>query len=182
MPCVRLRLSIHRQPRISNRIIYVSGRQGTVQTENSSFDLASSFFPAAKYLKQGDKIGWGILFPEGDDAVIGEKKEQLIICYLTVNRTVGYVRVLFQPVGGLYPVVIAPPNGKELLSLAKYLCFVSVNRIQMDFTATRISTEDFTSEQVKTILADARQQIEEENSSIHGTREILGEKFRFAIL
>jgi hypothetical protein len=33
----------------------------------------------------------------------------------------------------------------------------------MDFTATRISTDDFTPEQVKTILADARQQIEIED-------------------
>ena len=33
----------------------------------------------------------------------------------------------------------------------------------MDFTATRIATDDFTPEQVKAILADARQQIEAEN-------------------
>ena len=68
-------------------------------------------FLAAKFLKQGDKIGWGILFPPEEDSLVGKNKEQLIICYLTVNRTVGYVRVLYQPVGGLYPVVIAPPNG-----------------------------------------------------------------------
>ncbi len=30
----------------------------------------------------------------------------------------------------------------------------------MDFTATRISTEDFTPEQVQSMIADARQQIE----------------------
>ena len=71
---------------------------------------------AAKYLKQGDKIGWGVLFPQDEDGLIGKNKEQLIICYLTVNRTVGYVRVLYQPVGGLYPVVIAPPNGMSIES------------------------------------------------------------------
>ncbi len=32
----------------------------------------------------------------------------------------------------------------------------------MDFSATRISTQDFTPEQIKSILADAKQQIEEE--------------------
>lgn len=106
---------------------------------------------AAKYLKQGDKIGWGILFPSDEDTIIGKNKEKLIICYLTVNRTVGYVRVLYQPVGGFYPVVIAPPN---------------VNRIKMDFSATRISTQDFTPEQIQTILADAKQQIEEEQRPI----------------
>jgi hypothetical protein len=70
-----------------------------------------SLYSAAKYLKQGDKIGWGVLFPEDEDNTVGKNNEQLIICYLTVNRTVGYVRVLYQPVGGLYPVIIAPPNG-----------------------------------------------------------------------
>ena len=75
------------------------------------FPLPSSPFAAAKYLKQGDKIGWGILFPPDEDSSTGKSKDQLIICYLTVNRAVGYVRVLYQPVGGLYPVVIAPPNG-----------------------------------------------------------------------
>lgn len=37
-----------------------------------------------------------------------------------------------------------------------------VNRIKMDFTATRISTQDFTPEQIRTILADAKKQIEDE--------------------
>ncbi len=37
-----------------------------------------------------------------------------------------------------------------------------VNRIKMDFTATRIATDDFTPDQVKAILADARQLIEAE--------------------
>lgn len=32
----------------------------------------------------------------------------------------------------------------------------------MDFTGTRISTEDFTPEQVQSIIAEARQQIEAE--------------------
>ncbi|CAF1377156.1 unnamed protein product, partial [Didymodactylos carnosus] len=100
---------------------------------------------AAKYIKQGDRLGWGIMYP---DETIAKEEEQLVICYLTVNRNVGYVRVLFQPPGGLYPVVIAPPN---------------VTRIKMDFSGTRISTQDFTDEQVKSIISDARRQIEEEH-------------------
>lgn len=32
----------------------------------------------------------------------------------------------------------------------------------MDFSATRISTQDFTPEQIKSIIADAKQHIEEE--------------------
>ena len=35
----------------------------------------------------------------------------------------------------------------------------------MDFSATRISTDDFTPEQVKSIIADARYQIAEEEPS-----------------
>jgi hypothetical protein len=78
-------------------------------------------------LKQGDKIGWGVLFPEGEDGLIGANNEQLIICYLTINRIVGYVRVLFQPIGGLYPVVIAPPNGIEFIRFSdgNYFCIFS---------------------------------------------------------
>ncbi|UJR28669.1 hypothetical protein I4U23_009898 [Adineta vaga] len=116
---------------------------------------------AAKYLKQGDKIGWGVLFPQDEDSKVGKNNEQLIICYLTVNRTVGYVRVLYQPVGGLYPVVIAPPN---------------VNRIKMDFSATRISTQDFTPEQIKTILSDAKQQIEAEQLPTKNSQSTTGKK------
>lgn len=80
-------------------------------------------------MKQGDKIGWGVLFPQDEEGKAGKNNEQLIICYLTVNRTVGYVRVLYQPVGGLYPVVIAPPNGKarrDLLSPPPMSRFSSV--------------------------------------------------------
>ncbi|CAF1096486.1 unnamed protein product [Adineta steineri] len=106
---------------------------------------------AAKYLNQGDKIGWSILFPE-------EENEQLIICYLTINDTVGYARVLYQPIGGFYPVVIAPPN---------------VNRIQINFSATKILSEDFTSEQIKTLVMNARHQIEEEQE-LQLTKRLMG--------
>jgi hypothetical protein len=61
--------------------------------------------------------------------LVGKNKEQLIICYLTVNRTVGYVRVLYQPVGGLYPVVIAPPNGilfNRILLIFSFIFFFFV--------------------------------------------------------
>jgi hypothetical protein len=36
----------------------------------------------------------------------------------------------------------------------------------MDFSATRISTQDFTPEQIKSILTDAKQQIEIEQHSV----------------
>lgn len=40
----------------------------------------------------------------------------------------------------------------------------------MDFSATRISTQDFTPEQIQTILADAKQQIELEQRSFKSKR------------
>lgn len=39
----------------------------------------------------------------------------------------------------------------------------------MDFSAMRISTEDFTPEKVKQTLADARAKIAQEDPSINGT-------------
>ncbi len=64
-------------------------------------------------IKQNDRIGWGIIYSENEK--LADDQEQLVICYLTINRRVSYLRVLFQPPGGFYPVVIAPPNGKVLL-------------------------------------------------------------------
>ena len=63
---------------------------------------------AMSAVKQNDRVGWGIFYP---DENVDKDEEQIIICYLTINRQVNYLRVLFQPPGGFYPVVIAPPNG-----------------------------------------------------------------------
>ena len=40
---------------------------------------------------------------------------------------------------------------------------VQVNRIKMDFTASRVKNEDFVSDQIKSILLDASKQLEAEN-------------------
>ena len=60
--------------------------------------------------EKNDRLGWGIFYPDENAA---QDEEQLVICYLTINRQVSYLRVLFQPPGGFYPVVIAPPNSKN---------------------------------------------------------------------
>ncbi len=57
-------------------------------------------------------MGWGILYP--DDST-HQDEEQLVICYLTINRDVALTRVLYQPPGGFYPVVLMPPGGILLL-------------------------------------------------------------------
>ena len=41
-----------------------------------------------------------------------------------------------------------------------------VTKIKLDFSATRVSTQDFTSEQVKQIIEESRKQIENEQKLI----------------
>ena len=65
-------------------------------------------------VKKNDRIGWGIFYV---DENLCKDDEQLIICFLTINRNVVYLRILHQPPGGFYPVVVAPPNGKHLKAL-----------------------------------------------------------------
>ena len=99
-------------------------------------------------VKKSDRLGWGVFYVLGEEsAPSGSKEDQLIVCFLTINRQVVYLRVLQQPPGGFYPVVIAPPN---------------VRRIKVDFGATRVCTEDFAHEQIKSIVLDANRQIEKE--------------------
>jgi hypothetical protein len=99
---------------------------------------------AMQAVKKNDRLGWGIFYADADAP---KDEEQLMICFLTINRQVVYLRVLYQPPGGFYPVVIAPPN---------------VHRVKMDLSATRVSTEDFAGDQIKSIILDANKQIERE--------------------
>ena len=99
-------------------------------------------------VKRNDRLGWGIY---NAGRLESNDKEHLMICFLTINRQVAYIRVLFQPPGGFYPVIIVPPN---------------VFRIKMDSIANRVNTEDFGAEQIKIVLLDAYKQIESEKSLI----------------
>lgn len=71
-------------------------------------------------MKQGDKIGWGIIFPPVSDSEHEKEQEELLICYLTINRSVNYYRVLRPVVGGFYPVIVAPPNGSLFVTFDIY--------------------------------------------------------------
>jgi len=53
-------------------------------------------------------MGWGLLYP---DDTKHHDAEQLVICYLTINRSVSLTRVMYQPPGGFYPVILLPPGG-----------------------------------------------------------------------
>ena len=117
-------------------------------------------------VKKNDRLGWGVFYVDENDDIehslekpfksstttaTPSGKEQLVICFLTINRQVVYLRVLFQPPGNFYPVVIAPPN---------------VYRIKMDFLASRVSTQDFVGDQIRSIIMDARKQIDMEHRLI----------------
>lgn len=41
-----------------------------------------------------------------------DKELQLVLCYVTVNATIVYAEVMYQPVGGWYPIVMLLPLGK----------------------------------------------------------------------
>ena len=60
-------------------------------------------------MEKGDLMGWGMVYP---DDKTHHDEEQLVICYLTINRDVALTRVMFQPPGGFYPVVLLPPGGE----------------------------------------------------------------------
>lgn len=50
-------------------------------------------------VKKDDKIGWGIFYADPDAP---KDEKQLMICFLTINRQVVYLRVLYQPPGGIF--------------------------------------------------------------------------------
>ena len=70
------------------------------------------YFTARKAVKKGDLMGWGVLYADENS---DQTDEQLVICYLSINRDVALTRVMYQPPGGFYPVVLIPAGGKEFL-------------------------------------------------------------------
>ena len=73
-------------------------------------DLFVTSFPAEQSVSVGDLTGWGMLVPPSEE---GKDKDRLIICYLTINRNVVLTRVMYEPPGGLYPIVLLPSDGRS---------------------------------------------------------------------
>ena len=62
-------------------------------------------------------MGWGVVFP--DDS-LSDLEEQIVLCYLTINRDVILTRALIQPAGGLHATVVLPYGCMYMpLSLSK---------------------------------------------------------------
>lgn len=58
----------------------------------------------------GDRIGWGVIVPVSEQI---KQQDRLIICYLCINLEVTMTRVIYQPRGGVYPVIMLPSGGKS---------------------------------------------------------------------
>ncbi|XP_071113924.1 uncharacterized protein [Haliotis cracherodii] len=101
---------------------------------------------ARDVVQKGDLVGWGLLYL---DNTLEDHEEQLVICYLTVNRNMVLTRVIYQPPGGFYPLVILPPG---------------VNHVQLDFSASIIQSHPFTKQAVDILVKEAKQLIDLENS------------------
>ncbi|KAK3097806.1 hypothetical protein FSP39_013389 [Pinctada imbricata] len=94
-------------------------------------------------VKVGQKIGWGILEPESEK---DKKEDKLLICYLTIDRNIAITRVIYEPPGGFYPVLM-------LLD--------GVNRVKLG-KIFHIYSHPVSKDTIHNLLADAQKVIEEE--------------------
>jgi hypothetical protein len=62
-------------------------------------------------------MGWGIQYNPAlrDSPEFDERAEQLVLCYVTIDVTIVYAKMMLQPAGGWYPVVMLHPYGKGFL-------------------------------------------------------------------
>lgn len=68
------------------------------------------FISAETSVSVGDRIGWGVIVPVSEQ---NKHEDRLIICYLCINLKVAMTRVIYQPRGGVYPVIMLPSGGKS---------------------------------------------------------------------
>ena len=71
---------------------------------------------AAIRLAVGQRMGWGVHFhhtarcrPDFD-----ARRQQLVLCYLTIDARISYIQAMLQPGGGFYPVVSLNQGGQSV--------------------------------------------------------------------
>ncbi len=66
----------------------------------------------------GQRMGWGVHYDPSyrDLSDFDDKDEQLVLCYVTLDVTIIFAKLMLQPPGGWFPVVALHPYGKEILS------------------------------------------------------------------
>lgn len=107
---------------------------------------------AEKSVKVGDLVGWGMLIPNSEL----DHDKRMVICYLTINRNIALTRVLFEPVGGLYPMVVLPAD---------------VNRVKLEFSAVHITEHPITEELVNKLLSEAKEIFEREQEFLRTNKD-----------
>lgn len=103
---------------------------------------------ASSLVQVGDLVGWGLLYI---DNTLHHDEEQLVICYLTVNHKILLVRVVYQPPGGFYPLVVLPPD---------------LNEVTLEFSATIIKQHPITSSDVDILVKEATALMQKEKEII----------------
>jgi len=83
---------------------HINLHSSAARSRNCKFNF-SCIFVAASLVRKGDTVGWGVVFPNDD---ISDAEEQIVVCYLTINRDVILTRALIQPAGGLFATVVLP--------------------------------------------------------------------------
>ncbi|XP_045196072.2 uncharacterized protein LOC123551303 [Mercenaria mercenaria] len=106
---------------------------------------------AEQSVKVGDLVGWGMLIPKSQM----NKEDRMVICYLTINRNIALTRVMFEPPGGLYPIVILPND---------------VNRVKLEFSAVHITKHPISDELVDKLLSEAEEIYEREQEFLQANK------------
>ena len=72
----------------------------------------------------GERMGWGIYYNPAlqkqkhknggasGDADFDDKAEQLVVCFVTINVKIVFAKMMLQPEGGFFPVVLLNSAGK----------------------------------------------------------------------
>ena len=65
-------------------------------------------------MSAGEKMSWGIWYDPDtrDKEGFNDKREQLVLCYVTMNEAMVYTHMVLQPTGGWFPLVALHPYGK----------------------------------------------------------------------
>lgn len=106
-----------------------------------------------KAIKVGDLIGWGILIPPSQI----KDPDRMVICYLTINRNIVFTRVMFEPQGGLFPIVVLPEG---------------VNRIKLEFSAVRIISHPISEDIAVRLLSEAQNLYKQEQEHLKLGKEL----------
>ena len=64
----------------------------------------------------GQRMGWGVHYDPNarNKEDFCDKNDQLALCYVTLDDTLVFTKILSQPEGGWYPLIALHPYGKSV--------------------------------------------------------------------